>query len=129
MYEADRYLEGQLSFSEPLGSVAGAALSLIRNAIVSESDDGLMLLPVVPSAWFAEGKEIEVLEMPTSHGVLTFKMRSRIASERAVVIDYVFKQHRSGEKIRMSARISPPGEAMKEVTVIAGDRGVIGANF
>lgn len=129
MYDADRYLDGQLSFSEPLGSVAGAALSLMRNAIVIESDDGIMLFPVAPSAWFAEGKEIELLEMPTSYGILSLKMRSRILSERAVVIDYVFKPHRSGERIRMSARISPPGEAMKEVTVIAADRGVIVTNF
>ena len=129
MYDADRYLDGQLSFSEPLGSVAGAALSLMRNAIVIESDDGIMLFPVAPSAWFAEGKEIELLGMPTSYGILSLKMRSRILSERAVVIDYVFKPYRSGERIRMSARISPPGEAMKEVTVIAADRGVIVTNF
>ncbi len=129
MYDAGRYLDGQISFSEPLGSVAGAALSLVRSAIVTESDGGLMLFSAVPSSWFAEGKVIEAIEMPTFYGVLTFTVRSRIASERRVVMDYVFKPHTPGDRIWIAVRLCPPGEAMKQVTVVAEDRGGIVVNF
>ncbi|MBP8257545.1 MAG: hypothetical protein KAX37_09485 [Opitutaceae bacterium] len=129
MYDANRYLEGEISFSEPLGSVAGAALSLIRHALVTESDGGLALFSAVPSGWFAEGREIELIEMPTSYGVLTARVRSRIVSEKTVVIDYAFKPHVPGKGVRISVRIAPPGEVMKEVTIVAEEQGLVVVNF
>ncbi len=129
MYDANRYLDGQISFTEPLGSVAGAALSLVRHALVTETDGGLMLFATAPCAWFAEGREIDLRDMPTNHGTLSVKVRSRITSAREVVMDYEFAPHVPGAKIKITARIAPPGEVMKEISFAAEERGAIATKF
>ena len=85
MYDDKRYLDGHISFTEPLGAAAGEALWLIRDALVCEERDEnglpngeLLLLANVPSDWFAEGKEIALEDLPD--GVRNDQRASAIAA-------------------------------------------------
>jgi hypothetical protein len=48
-------------------------LRLVRSLLVVERDDGLSMLPVVPPTWL--GQPIEVHDLPTSFGTLSFAVR------------------------------------------------------
>jgi hypothetical protein len=54
--------------------VANARLvTLVRDLLLSETDDGVALLPVVPDTWLGQG--VEVHDAPTRHGRLSFAVR------------------------------------------------------
>ncbi len=125
MYDAQRYLEGHISFTEPLGAGAGQALWLIRDALVTETrtdgglpDGGLVILPTVPSAWFAEGKQIELNNLPTAYGVLSARIESQIDTHREIKITYSFKKFENGQDYaakKFRVRFAPPGEKVVEL--------------
>ena len=80
MYDDQRYLEGHISFTEPLGAGAGQALSLIRSALIVETRDikgalngNIVLLPTIPAAWLAQGQTIQLDDFATEYGVLSLR--------------------------------------------------------
>jgi hypothetical protein len=53
---------------------ANAALvSLVRHLLVTETRDGLTLLPEVPDSWLGQG--VELYDAPTTHGRLSYAVR------------------------------------------------------
>lgn len=137
MYDAYRYLDGQISFTEPLGSGAGAALTMVRQALLAETrdefglpDGGLVLLPTVPGEWFAEGQEIVLENFPTAYGTLSVKVRSRIASAREITMEYRFEPF-PGERVRREFRVRfvPPGGRPVEVRFDPAESGTVRAKF
>jgi hypothetical protein len=136
MYDTDRYIKAEISFTEPLGSVAGAALTLVRHALVTETrdddgapDGGLMLFAAVPSAWFAEGKTIELSNMPTYLGTLSATLRSHVTSAREIELDYEFTPNDTGAGARVTLRLAPPAETMREISFEARRRGTVRIKF
>ena len=137
MYDADRYLGGHISFTEPLGAGAGEALWLIRIALVSEtrddnglSDGRLVLLPTVPSDWFAEGKEIEVEKFATAYGPISFHVRSHIESEGEIEMTYQFEPFAPQSPLKpFVVRFAPPGREPKDVTFDAERSGTVRVKF
>jgi len=53
--------------------VTAAFLALVCDSVVQEADAGLRLLPHVPNTWLGQG--IEVHDLPTRHGALSFAVR------------------------------------------------------
>lgn len=141
MYDAGRYLQGHISFTEPLGAGAGEALWLVRRALLSESfddqgrpDGGLLFLPCIPSDWLAEGQEIRLRDFPTYYGTVSITVRSSIASRREIAVEYrfvPFRNNRSGVRPRFRIRLSPPGEQVQEIIFVptAGRTTRITANW
>lgn len=125
MYDDQQYLEGHISFTEPLGACAGQALSLIREALLTETlgtnglpDGTLVLLPTVPSEWFAQGKVIELTDFPTSYGVISFKVKSDIDKTGDIVMSYRFRKHtqqHAHELKKVLIRFAPPSMPIKEI--------------
>lgn len=123
MYDAHRYLEGHISFTEPLGAGAGEALTMIRDALVTETrdanglpDGGLMLLSAVPSDWFAEGQVIELRDFPTAYGIISLTVRSTIQTQNAVTVEHRFVPHSPTEVPRkLIIRVAPPGRKQKDI--------------
>jgi hypothetical protein len=121
MYDDNRYLDGHISFTEPLGAAAGEALWLIRDALVCEERDEnglpngeLVLLANVPSDWFAEGNEIELKDLPTAYGTVRLKVRSHAPTSGKVFIDYRLTPAKNVMCRRMRMRIAPPSFPPRE---------------
>jgi hypothetical protein len=138
MYDANRYLAGHISFTEPLGAVAGAALTLIRDSLLSEArndlglpDGGLVILPAVPADWLAEGKEIVLENMPTFYGTFSATIRSSLSSRREIAMDYRFVPYATNHPPPLSfrARFAPLGEEMQEISFVPQASGTIRARF
>jgi hypothetical protein len=138
MYDAHRYLEGHISFTEPLGAGAGEALMLIRNALVSETrdvhglpDGGVVLLPVVPGAWFAEGEEIVLENFPTAYGMISATIRSSITSRHEIVLEHRFTPFGdAAPKPRtFRVRFAPPGRQPVELNFDPHDPTPVRATF
>jgi hypothetical protein len=138
MYDAQRYLEGDISFTEPLGAAAGAALTLVRHALLSETrdelgqpDGGLMLLPAVPSGWLAEGKEVVLRDMPTHYGTLSATIRSRISSRREITLDYRFASNGRifPRPLQFILRLTPPGESSQDLAFTPSSTGTLRATW
>jgi len=139
MYDANRYLEGHISFTEPLGSGAGEALWLIRDALLTETrddrglpDGGLVVLPTVPGEWFDEGKEIVLKDFPTAYGTLSATIRSTIRTKRQIVMEYEFKPFddaASGKLKNFRVRLAPVGEQPVEIDFDPRKAGAVRATF
>ena len=139
MYDDQRYLEGRISFTEPLGASAGQALSLIREALIVETlgEDGLpdgkvVLLPTVPGDWFAQDKVIELTDFPTSYGVLSFKTQSHLNTSGEIVLNYRFQKHthpHSRELKSIRVRFAPPDKPLKEIEFQPEEQGEIRCKF
>lgn len=121
MYDAERYLEGHISFTEPLGAVAGAALWLIRDALVSEGHDEnglpngeLHLLANAPSDWYSDGREIVLERFPTAFGKISLRTRSAIDSEGRISLEYRFEKYPDVPRPQLRFRIAPPGYAPRD---------------
>ena len=56
------------------GWAAADFLALIRNILLFEEDDRLVLLPVVYHRWMEAGQEIEVRDAPTEFGRLSYRV-------------------------------------------------------
>jgi hypothetical protein len=122
MYDDNRYLDGHISFTEPLGAAAGEALWLIRDALVCEERDEnglpngeLVLLANVPSEWFAEGNKIELKDFPTAYGTLGLRVRSSISASGKLSINYHFAPTEGVRCPRVRLRVSPAGFPPREV--------------
>lgn len=137
MYDDNRYLDGHISFTEPLGAAAGEALWLIRDALVCEERDEnglpngeLVLLANVPSDWFAEGKEIELKDLPTAYGTVRLKVQSHVPTNGKVFIDYCLTPAKNVKCRRMRMRIAPPGFPPREAEMAAdGSEGTMEIDF
>jgi len=138
MYSAERYLDGHISFTEPLGAVAGEALWLIRNALVVETrdargvpDGGLFLLSTVPSDWFGEGEEIRLENFPTYYGTLSLHVRSQIKSNGQIEMEYRFTPNvTSTSKLKsIVVRFAPPGFPPRDLRIEPDSKGVVRAQF
>ena len=53
-----------------------AYINLLRNMLVRESGDDLLLFSGVPASWLAPGKEISISGFPTLHGDVTYHVMS-----------------------------------------------------
>jgi len=122
MYDADRYLGGHISFTEPLGAAAGEALWLVRDALVCEDRDEnglangrLFLLSNVPSDWLAEGREIVLKDFPTAYGVISLHVRSHAESRGQVEAEYQFHRFTGAQCKTCSLRVAAPGRTPKDV--------------
>jgi len=62
-------------------STDGAWFELYRNMLVSERDNGTLLIaPATPRAWLADGRRIAVQRAPTQFGPVSFTIDSRAAA-------------------------------------------------
>jgi hypothetical protein len=99
MYNAERYLKGYSSFTEPLGAGAGEGLLLIRKSLVDETKDenglpdgGVFFLSSVPGEWLREGKEIRLSRFPTAYGIFDLHIKSFISSKREIHVSYTYSK-------------------------------------
>lgn len=136
MYDTDRYIDGHISFTEPLGAAAGEALWMIRNALVAETrnEKGLpsgevFLLSTVPSDWFSEGKEIKLEGFPTYYGTLSIQVRSTIESAGEVEMAYHFVPNSNHSLKQVIVRFAPPGFTPQDIAFVPEENGLIGGKF
>lgn len=136
MYSAERYIDGHISFTEPLGAAAGEALWLIRNALILETrdlqgelDQGLFLLSTVPSDWFREGLEIKLEDFPTYYGKLSVHVLSRVESSGEIEIKYRFVANSTRVLKKMVVRLAPPGFAPRDVSLAPKSEGTLRVEF
>ena len=136
MYSAERYIDGHISFTEPLGAAAGEALWLIRNALVLETrdalgtpDGGLFLLSTVPSDWFSEGQEITLDNFPTYYGTLSVRVHSQVESSGEIEMEYRFMPNSTAKLKTMVVRFAPPGFAPRDLRIPSESEGVVRAQF
>ena len=139
MYDDQQYLEGHISFTEPLGACAGQALSLIREALVTETlgtnslpDGTLVLLPTVPSDWFSQGKAIELSDFPTAYGVMSFKVESQIDRSGEILMTYRFSRHTRQDAHELKiirVRFAPPGRPIQEIEFEPQESGEIRCKY
>ncbi len=141
MYDAHRYLEGHISFTEPLGAGAGEALSLIRHALVSETlaadgvaDGGLMLFPAIPSDWLAAGRTIELRNWPTFYGLISVTVRSTLARDRTISVEHHLRPFAASTSpappVRtFRVRLVPPGLPPQELALDATKAGTLRARW
>ncbi len=99
MYDANRYLEGYSSFTEPLGAGAGEGLLLIRKSLIDEMKDenglpdgGVFFLSSIPGEWLSEGKEINLSHFPTAYGMFDLHIKSYISSRREIHVKYSYSK-------------------------------------
>ncbi len=99
MYNAERYLKGYSSFTEPLGAGAGEGLLLIRKSLVDETKDenglpdgGVFFLSSVPGEWLGEGKEIRLSRFPTAYGIFDLHIKSFISSKSEIHVSYTYSK-------------------------------------
>jgi hypothetical protein len=91
------------------GGVAGAGhdvsttaglLSFVRNLLVREDDDGLVLASVVPEAWHGQGWEVH--DAPTEHGRLSYAVRWH-GERPALLWELDRSEHDDAAPVRLSA--------------------------
>jgi hypothetical protein len=99
MYNSNRYLQGHISFTEPLGAGAGEGLLLVRKSLIDEMKDqnglpdgGVFFLSTIPAEWLKEGKEIRLSHFPTVYGTFDLYIRSFISSRREIQVKYKFSK-------------------------------------
>jgi hypothetical protein len=63
-------------------------LRLLRNMLVREDGDRLVLAQAVPQHWLADGEQVAVLDAPTHFGKVSYTIQSRVNQGRiAVTLD------------------------------------------
>lgn len=60
----------------PHGWMCASYILLLRNMLVRESGEDLMLASGVPEEWLAPGKEIRIRDFPTQHGNVSYRLSS-----------------------------------------------------
>ena len=60
----------------PHGWSAAHYVLLLRDMLLHEDGNKLILLPCVPEAWLDDGKKIEVKNAPTYFGAVSFRIQS-----------------------------------------------------
>jgi len=60
-------------------------LRLLRNMLVREQGDRLLLAQAAPQHWLADGKQVVVLDAPTRFGKVSYTIDSHVAQGRIVV--------------------------------------------
>lgn len=136
IYSADEYINGHISFTEPLGAAAGEALWMIRNALVYETRGGdgrpdgqIVSLSTVPSEWFAEGKEIMLTDFPTYYGIVTLHVVSRVESQRKIEVAYKFRPYQGAARKSLVVRLAPPGKMPRDWQAPSADEGAATIDF
>lgn len=136
MYSADEYIDGHISFTEPLGAAAGEALWMIRNALVCETrdargelDSGLFVLSTVPGDWFDEGREIELDDFPTYYGTLSLQTTSRIRSRGEIEMKYRFTPNEVSMPKTLTVRLAPTGFAPRDIRIAPDASGIVRETF
>ena len=94
----DTFVSGEAASVAPLGgrrersmylppnSASNAALlETLRLMLVQEQDDGLRLAYATPRAWLRVGKEINVTNLPTSFGPLSYTLSARAGAVHVTV--------------------------------------------
>jgi len=51
-------------------------LTLVRNLLLMENGDGLVITPILPRAWIAPGAEVTVQDAPTHFGPISYSIRT-----------------------------------------------------
>ncbi|MCE5322507.1 hypothetical protein LLG46_04225 [bacterium] len=68
----------------PHGWMCASYISLIRNMLVRESVDGILIASGVPQEWLEPGRQIKIADFPVSDGRVTYSLS---ASKNAIDID------------------------------------------
>ncbi|HEX2999921.1 MAG TPA: hypothetical protein VHR86_06770, partial [Armatimonadota bacterium] len=97
----------------PHGWMCAAYVSLVRNMLVRESADGVVLLSGVPQHWLKPGARISVQDFPSEFGMVSY---TAVVSKSAVILTF------SGTKPDGICRVALPGRP--EVKVIPDAREV-----
>jgi hypothetical protein len=92
------------------GWAAADFLSMVRNLLVRETDDGLALCTLLPDAWV--GQEIEVHDAPTHHGSISFAVRWH--GDRPALL-WDLRPHDDAPAVRITAPGLDPAWATTEV--------------
>lgn len=141
MYDGQRYIDGHISFTEPLGSGAGEVLWLIRRTLVTETrdargelDGGLIVLAAVPADWLEEGKEIALRDCVTYYGRFSATIRSALRSRREIVVEHRFEPFEPAPAAmprldQVRVRLVAPGERPQELTLDPARAGRAVAKF
>ena len=84
----------------PHGWVAAHYVLLLRDMLLRETDEKLILLSCVPPAWLEDGKCIEIKNAPTFFGLVSYRLQSHLkdgylklnlTAEKAPVKGYTLK--------------------------------------
>ncbi|MCK9554815.1 hypothetical protein M0R36_03230 [bacterium] len=79
----------------PHGWSAAFYILLLRNMLIREENNQIVLCPAVPESWFEEGKSIEVKDAPTHFGKISFRLEC-LAGEKVIRLDIGMKAPPSG---------------------------------
>ena len=108
------------------GWAAADFLSMVRNLLVRETDDGLALCTLLPDAWV--GQEIEVHDAPTHHGSISFAVRWH--GDRPALL-WDLRPHDDAPAVRITAPGLDPAWATTDVKgeTLLGPRDPVGTAF
>ena len=96
----------------PSGAANAAFLETLRQLLVHDGVDGVVLAPATPRAWLAPGKRIAVENAPTRFGPVSFELRTHARHADVVVTPPRRSQPRT---LRLMLRL-PPGTRIASVT-------------
>jgi len=103
------------------GWAAAEFLSLVRDMLVRESSEGILLLDGVPASWFRSGRPLGIERAPTDHG--EFDVRVVPEDDFARV---EWRCRRLGHQDRAPIHLSlPSGSGPRRRTPLTGDSGAV----
>jgi len=76
-------------------------LWLMRDMLVREEGDSLVLAGSCPRAWLAEGKTVGVTDLPTHFGPVSYRLR---AGETKITGSFGFRFHTVPKSVRLQLR-------------------------
>jgi hypothetical protein len=89
--------------------VAAGVLTLVRDLLVREDGDGVVLASLVPDGWYGQGWEVH--EAPTAHGAVSYAVRWH--GDRVALL-WEVEPHPGAEKVRLTAPGLEPGWSTTE---------------
>lgn len=92
-------------------------LSLVRNLLVREESNTLLLLDGIPRAWLAEGQGVEIVKAPTHFGPVSLKAASH-AGKTEIRCEILLPDRMPPGKVVLRLR-HPDGARLKRVTIDA----------
>lgn len=78
--------QGAVGGNMPHNWTSAEVIALIKDMLVHETDDGLILFSGVPSSWLQPGNRIEVQHLPTRFGEVSFS--AKVADDGTVSFSY-----------------------------------------
>ena len=84
-------------------------------------DGGLFLLSAVPENWLDEGQVIELRDMPTAYGLVSVRVKSRLASKKEVRFSFSLKKPATVSLKKVYLRLANSGKLKPIAPLDSGD--------